>query len=81
MSLTFIEKWRNAPCNAGNSSEYLLCPVNQDYLHVLYPPLDKGQIKKLFKAVGKTKSPPEKPVAPYENFLFLFESTSSKSTN
>lgn len=70
MNIDFVYAWKNTTCNQGNRSEYLLCPCGtDDYLHVLYPPLDRGQIKKLFKAVERIKSPPSKSVASYEAFL------------
>ena len=69
MSIEFIKKWKKAPCNDGNKSPYLLCPVDQDVLHALYPPLSKKQAKELFKAVAKVKLDATDAVNPYKSFL------------
>ena len=69
MSIEFIKKWIKAPCNDGNKSPYLLCPVDMDVLHALYPPLSKNQAKELFKSVAKVKQDATDAVAPYKSFL------------
>lgn len=69
MSIEFIEKWKKAPCNNGNKSPYLLCPVDQDVLHAMYPPLNRKQLKELFKLVAKTKLEAADTIDSYKSFL------------
>ena len=70
MNIDFIQKWQEAPCNNGNPSSYLLCPIKpDDYLHALYPPLEQVYLKKLLQKLKKTKIPPSDKIASYEAFL------------
>lgn len=69
MSIDFIEKWKKAPCNNGNKSQYLLCPVASDVLHAMYPPLNRKQLKELFKLVAKSKLEAAGSVDSYKSFL------------
>lgn len=69
MGISFIEKWKTAPCNEGNTSSYLLCPTGSDVLHALYPPLNRKNIKELFKAIAKVKLDATDSVEPYKTFL------------
>ena len=69
MSMDFIEKWKKAPCNDGNKSQYLLCPVDSDVLHAVYPPLNRKQLKELFKSVAKSKVEATDCVDSYKSFL------------